>query len=148
MNIGDGEASNAVSNDRTQASRSLHEVHGDDDDIADSNCEPSLQMQMELAMKSSMSLPSTQAASGDNRKMLTAAIKAEMAVFANGGQRGRCQQQVFNYLMSIPPTSVESERAFSAAGALCTKLRSRLSDRSLDTLCFLRSYYRVDCSNP
>ena len=105
-------------------------------------------MQMELAMKSSMSLPSTQAASGDNRKMLTAAIKAEMAVFANGGQRGRCQQQVFNYLMSIPTTSVESERAFSAAGALCTKLRSRLSDRSLDTLCFLRSYYRVDCSNP
>jgi len=43
---------------------------------------------------------------------------------------------------SIPPTSVEAERAFSAAGTLCAKIRSRLSDATLDTLCFLRSYYR------
>jgi hypothetical protein len=44
---------------------------------------------------------------------------------------------------TIPPTSVEAERAFSAAGVLCTKTRSRLSDTSLDTLCFLRSYFRI-----
>jgi len=36
-----------------------------------------------------------------------------------------------------PQTSVEGERAFSAAVILC----SRLSDATLDTLCFLRSYY-------
>ena len=39
-------------------------------------------------------------------------------------------------LMTVP--SVEAERAFSAAGILCTKLRSRLDDRTLDTLCFLQ----------
>ena len=45
-------------------------------------------------------------------------------------------------LFAVNPTSVEAERTFSAAGILCTKIRSRLSDTTLDTLCFLRSYYR------
>jgi len=28
------------------------------------------------------------------------------------------------------------------AGLICTKLRSRLDDATVDTLCFLRSHYR------
>ena len=51
-------------------------------------------------------------------------------------------QLVYSYLQSIPPTSVEVKRAFSTAGILCTKICSCLSDATLDTLCFLRSYYR------
>jgi len=31
----------------------------------------------------------------------------------------------------IPPTSVEAERAFSAVGILCSKLRSSVGDRTL-----------------
>ena len=77
-----------------------------------------------------------------NDKSMIAAIKSEMAVFECSGVRGRILQLVYAYLQSIPPTSVEAERAFSAAGILCTKIRSRLSDVTLDTLCFLRSYYR------
>jgi len=46
-----------------------------------------------------------------------------------------------SWQLSIPATSVEAERAFSAAGVLCTKLRSQLADNSIDTMCFLRSYY-------
>jgi len=49
---------------------------------------------------------------------------------------------LFLFAVNPPPTSVEAERAFSAAGLLCTKIRSCLSDVTLDTLCFLRSYYR------
>ena len=76
-----------------------------------------------------------------NDKSTLAAIKSEMAVFECSGVRGRILQLV--YLLTVnPPTSVEAERAFSAAGILCTKIRSRLSDGRLDTLCFLRSYYR------
>jgi hypothetical protein len=98
-----------------------------------------LQQQMELAIKSSLTQPLPNCL---NDKSMLAAIKSEMAVFECSGVRGRCLQLVYDYLQSIPPTSVEAERAFSAAGLLCTKIRSRLSDATLDTLCFLRSYYR------
>ena len=70
---------------------------------------------------------------------MLAAIKIKMAVFECNGVRGRLLELVYSYLQSTP-TSVEAERAFSAAGLLCTKIRSRLSDATLDTLCFLRSY--------
>ena len=58
-------------------------------------------------------------------------------VFQTSGVRGWCLQSAYNYLLSVPPPSVEAERAFSAAGLLCTKIRSRMSDKSLDAVCFL-----------
>jgi len=36
-----------------------------------------------------------------------------------------------HYLLSLPPASVEDERAFSAAGTLCMRIRSRLGDDAL-----------------
>jgi len=42
-------------------------------------------------------------------------------------------------LSTALPTSVEAVRAFSAAGTLCTKIRSRLSDATLDIL--LSAFY-------
>jgi len=42
--------------------------------------------------------------------------------------------QCTDYLMTVPPTSVETERAVSA-------VRSCLDDSSLDALCFLHAYY-------
>ena len=49
-------------------------------------------------------------------------------------------ETVYSYLLTVPPTSVEAERAFSAAGICTTKLRSQLSDNSVNTLCFLCSF--------
>ena len=66
--------------------------------------------------------------------ILMNAIKAEMALFDNTGKRD-------SLLVFIDSTSVEAERAFSAAEIFTTKLRSRLGDNSVDTLCFLRSFY-------
>ena len=40
-------------------------------------------------------------------------------------------------LMTVQPTSVEAERAFSVAGRFLTKLRNRMGDDTLDTLVFL-----------
>ena len=80
-------------------------------------------------------------ASVDVKKSQLAAIRSEMAMFESCGKRGRGLELVSD-LLSIPPSSVDAERTFSAAGVLCTKVGSRLSDQSIDTLCFLRSYYQ------
>ncbi|KAG2470284.1 DRD2B protein, partial [Polypterus senegalus] len=91
--------------------------------------------------RASMSREESPPLENDDKK-LHASVKAEMVVFQSNGKCGRCLEQVYQYLMTVLPTSVEAERAFSVAGALCTKVRSHLDDRTLDTLCFLRSYYR------
>jgi len=75
-------------------------------------------------------------------RQLQAAIKTEMALFATTGNRGRFLQLALDSLTTIPPTSVEAERAFSAAGILCSKLHLSLEDRMIDTLCILQLYYR------
>ena len=77
----------------------------------------------------------------DDRNQLQEVIKQEMNLFEAIRKRPTKLELVFNALLSIPPTLVEAERAFSAAGLFVTKLRSRLSDKSLNALTFLRSYY-------
>jgi hypothetical protein len=79
-------------------------------------------------------------------KQLMNAIKAEMALFAmQQWQAGHVHMDrpcSYSYLLTVPPTSVEAERAFSAAGIFNMKLRSRLKDKFTDKLCFRRpSFY-------
>lgn len=73
---------------------------------------------------------------------LESLIKKEMNLYESGGSKGELLQFADDCLRSVVPTSVESERAFSAAGYLASKIRSRLADDSLDILCFLRSYFQ------
>ena len=68
-------------------------------------------------------------------------IKQEMKLLEATEKRSGKLEQLFKALLSIPPTSVEAERAFSAAGLFTTKLRSRLSDKSVNALWFLCSHY-------
>ena len=44
-------------------------------------------------------------------------------------------------LKNIAPTSVSSEQAFSVAGSFVPNRRLRLSDESIDDLCFEKSYF-------
>ncbi|KAG2464757.1 PIWL2 protein, partial [Polypterus senegalus] len=103
-----------------------------------------LKEQLEIAMRqsvaSALSVPRNLTSLNDDKK-LDASVKAEMAVFQSNFKRGRCLEQVYQYLMTVLPTSVAAECAFPVAG-LCMNVRSRLDDCTLDTLCFLRSYYR------
>ena len=48
-----------------------------------------------------------------------------------------------NFNQTIQPTSVESERVFSAAGLFLTKLRSRMSDITIDMLLFMKARLSV-----
>ena len=72
---------------------------------------------------------------------LQTVIKQEMKLLEATEKRPSKLEQLFRALSSIPPTSVEAERAFSAAGLFATKLRSRLGDKSENALSFLRSHY-------
>jgi len=73
---------------------------------------------------------------------LTKIIRKEIVLFEENRNRGDYLQRAYEHILAIKQTtSVESERAFSAAGQTCTKIRSRLNDKTLDNLCFLRAYF-------
>lgn len=73
---------------------------------------------------------------------LISILNKEIVLFETTGKRGHYLELAYQYLMTIPPTSVEPERAFSAAGYIGTKIRSRLGDTTLDALLFLRSFFQ------
>ena len=76
-------------------------------------------------------------------KTLWGTLNKEMTLFESGGARGHHLQLIYEHLKSISPTSVESERAFSSSGYICNKIRSSLNDDTLEELCFLRSYFKL-----
>ena len=49
--------------------------------------------------------------------------------------------------MTIKPTSVEAKRAFSAMRFFVTKLRNRMSDKTLDALITMRQCYKKPKKN-
>ena len=69
-------------------------------------------------------------------------IKKETSIFEKINKRSESHlfEQMCNALLTIPPSSVEAERCFSAAGLFVTKLRTSLNDETIDSLCFLHSY--------
>ena len=52
---------------------------------------------------------------------ITSKIQKEMSLFESGATRGNHLQKAYDYILTIWPRSVESERAFSVAGFLCSK---------------------------
>ena len=62
-------------------------------------------------------------------------VQKECEVFEASGRRPANIQHLYEALLTIQPTSVEAERAFSACGLFVTKLRSRLHDSTVDMLC-------------
>ena len=69
-------------------------------------------------------------------------VNKEFSVFESTRKCISNLETLFQCLKTIQPTSFESERAFSACGLFVTKLRSSLNDNTIDTLCFLKSYYK------
>ncbi len=67
-------------------------------------------------------------------------LKREIAVLEMGGERPRCLDKIYRAMITCSPSSVEAERSFNAAGLFVTKLRSSLSDNSIDKLCLIRSH--------
>ena len=62
---------------------------------------------------------------------LESLIKKEMDLYECGGTSGQFFKFAYNSLLTLVPTSVESERAFLAAEYIATELRCRLSDSTI-----------------
>ena len=68
-------------------------------------------------------------------------IKKEMQVYESTKERPAKLEKIYRALITLPPTSVEAERSFSAAGLFLTKLRCKLGDETLNRLVFLRKHF-------
>jgi hypothetical protein len=68
-------------------------------------------------------------------------LNKEIQLFEATGKRTQSLELLYNALLAIKPTSTDSERAFSSAGALLTKLRSRMSDESMNAILLLKSFF-------
>lgn len=80
--------------------------------------------------------------SADNKQSnLRKITKEELAMFENTNVLNGNIKKLLTALKSIQPTSTESERVFSLSSNFCTKRRSNLSDKSLNSLTFLKGYF-------
>ena len=79
----------------------------------------------------------------DKPPNIATTVKTELHFFDINKRKESNLSFVYSSLLSVPGTSVESERAFSSAGYICNKFRSRLSDEMLDKICFLRSFFQT-----
>ena len=68
-------------------------------------------------------------------------VRKEIIYFEAEGVQEKYLELMYNYLLTLPSTSVESERAFSASEVICTKIRSSMNDETLDAIAFLRAYF-------
>ena len=67
----------------------------------------------------------------------------EVGLFIVGRKQTAELQLLHQALQVVPPTSVEAERVFSAGGLFLTKLRSSMSDNTLDKLIFLKLFFAL-----
>lgn len=68
-------------------------------------------------------------------------IKKELKFLEGSGQKTENVELLFNALLTVRPTSVESERVFSVTGQFVNKIRNRLSDESINALSVLQNYF-------
>ena len=51
-------------------------------------------------------------------------------------------ENLYRSLLTIRPTSVEVERAFSAMGLFATKIKNRLNDNTLNAMILMLQFYK------
>ena len=67
-------------------------------------------------------------------------IKKQIAFYEATKESPKVLRKLKFCLDCIPPSLVESERFFSAAGLFISRLKSSLSDEIIDSLCLVRSF--------
>ena len=102
------------------------------DEMSDS--ENDVGAKIKNAMRKSMAKP----ASPDDKQFKS--LRSEMLAYDSNGRRSTNLDNLYYALLSIKPTSVSSERAFSISGTFLTKRRARLKNSIIDDLCFSKDF--------
>ena len=71
-------------------------------------------------------------------------LSKEFALFEATGQLTPNLEMLKRALLTIKPTSVESERAFSCVGQFVSKGRASLGDDTINSLCVLKTFFRAE----
>ena len=69
-------------------------------------------------------------------------LSPEFKLFESTRKRTEKLDLLYQALLTIKPTSVESERAFSLGGSFCTKVRSKMNASTLSALVTLKLYFK------
>lgn len=78
---------------------------------------------------------------------LEESLDNEMERYEQSDVKGPLLEKMLLITKTLRPTTCDCERAFSVAGYFCSRLRSKLDDESLNTLCFLKSYFKNHYQN-
>jgi hypothetical protein len=95
------------------------------------------QSDLALELQAMIEKSESKVTAGDNHSVL----QKEFQLHEATGKRTPNLEKLYKILCSIPPTSVESERAFNTVGQFVTKLRCSFKDNRIDALCMLRNDY-------
>ena len=69
-------------------------------------------------------------------------INEERQLFEATKKRPENLENLYRSFLTIRPTSVEAERAFSAMGLFATKIGNRLNNDTLNAIIVLRQFYK------
>ena len=106
-----------------------------DDDINDVPCSD-LKSELMKAIKSSRQQPAPE------ETRLPKCSNSDFKCLEMQMARSECLEKVYKALLTVKPTSVEAERAFSTSGSFVTKIRSRMSDACLSALVSLKCCFK------
>ena len=116
--------------------RLFHEVENPDENIeeeSDSEHEVSALDELQKTIDSVMAVPQV--------AIPTELDKELKLIEVNRGKRGYYTEELIQALLTIQPTSTSSERVFSVASNLLTKIQNQLKMETLGGLVFLKYYF-------
>lgn len=76
------------------------------------------------------------------KQTLRESIESEWIIFKSHGIRGKYLTMAYKILLSVQPTSTESERCFSRSSYLCDKFQGKMKDSTLSALTFLSFFFK------
>lgn len=135
-------ASKNILNFAGKLSKRLFNVQIQDDEDSEIQNSDSMSENLSLQDELNLLLKSSESSQISQNMDVCKVLKQEFLLYRNTGKRSENLEKLFNALLTIKPTSTDVERVFSIATNFCTKIRSRLSDNSLNALIFLKFFYR------